>query len=65
MSLCAQCGLQLSEGELCGFHPISYGEDWAAMNRIMCDFFHRGKEPDRLPVEVRTDFWDPRPEEAV
>jgi hypothetical protein len=35
-----------------------YGDDWAIANRIMCDFFHRGKVPPRLPQGERDDdFW--------
>jgi hypothetical protein len=35
-----------------------YGDDWAAANRIMCDFFHRKKVPPRLGRSERDDdFW--------
>jgi hypothetical protein len=35
-----------------------YGDDWAAANRIMCDFFHRKKVPPRLTrPEREDDFW--------
>jgi hypothetical protein len=59
MSLCASCGLQLTGGaSLCPHHHCVYGDDWAAANRIMCDFFHRGKIPPRLPQgEREDDFW--------
>jgi hypothetical protein len=59
MSLCAACGLQLTgDGALCPHHHCVYGDDWAAANRIMCDFFHRGKVPPRLNRSDREDdFW--------
>jgi len=46
-SRCAACGTELSfnpEIELCSGHPGVGGED----NRIWCDFFHRGKEIERV-----------------
>jgi hypothetical protein len=59
MSLCASCGLQLSgDAGLCPHHHCVYGDDWAVANRIMCDFFHRGKVPSRLAQSDRDDdFW--------
>jgi hypothetical protein len=59
MSLCASCGLQLTgDAALCPHHHCVYGDDWAVANRIMCDFFHRGKVPPRLAVNERDDdFW--------
>ena len=58
MNHCASCGLQLPEGELCPHHHCVYGDDWAVANRILCDFFRRGKEPPRLPKLDRDDaFW--------
>jgi len=59
MSLCASCGLQLSgDAALCPHHHCVYGDDWAIANRIMCDFFHRGKLPPRLTQSERDDdFW--------
>jgi len=59
MSLCASCGLQLTgDAALCPHHHCVYGDDWAVANRIMCDFFHRGKLPTRLiPGERDDDFW--------
>ena len=53
MSRCAQCGFELEASfELCPHHHVR-DEDWAASNRIMCDFLHRGKEPARLPGSAR------------
>lgn len=59
MSLCASCGLQLTgDAALCPHHHCVYGDDWAVANRIMCDFFHRGKVPPRLmPSERDDEFW--------
>jgi len=31
------------------------GDHWAATNRIMCDFFHRGLPPRRPLIADRTD----------
>ena len=43
---------------LCPHHHCVYGDDWAVANRIMCDFFHRGKVPSRLSHSERDDeFW--------
>jgi hypothetical protein len=51
MSLCALCGHQTFGGELCHYHDtnrsVIEGERWAAGNRIMCDFIHRGIVPER------------------
>ena len=59
MTHCAACGLELSrDAELCPHHHCVYGDDWAVGNRIMCDFFHRGQLPSRLPQPDRDDeFW--------
>jgi hypothetical protein len=59
VSLCASCGLQLTgDASLCPHHHCVYGDDWAVANRIMCDFFHRGKIPPRLAQTERDDeFW--------
>ena len=55
MSVCASCGLAITDNtELCRHH-VSQGDDWAQSNRIMCDFVHRKKIPSRLPVEIRGD----------
>jgi len=43
MSLCASCGQPVGDGgDLCGYHALGDGGDWATGNRIMCDFIHRG-----------------------
>ena len=59
VSPCAQCGTELSgDAALCPHHHCVYGDDWAFANRIMCDFFHRGKVPARLTEPERSDdFW--------
>lgn len=58
MTLCAACGLGTTAGELCPRHHIVYGDDWAAANRLLCDFLHRGKVPPRLSATDREDdFW--------
>jgi hypothetical protein len=56
MSLCAVCGQRLSEStDLCPQHTGGLAGGWAAGNRIMCDFFHRGIDPPRLSAADRAD----------
>ena len=56
MSLCASCGLQLSDdSSLCPHHHCAYGTEWSVTNRIFCDFFHRGIVLPRLREEERRD----------
>ena len=59
MALCPLCGTQTSErGGLCLHHTCVYGDGWATANRIMCAFFHRKQEPERLgPVERDDAFF--------
>lgn len=53
MARCANCTLQLlDDRELCPHHHIVYGDNWAAVNRIMCDFLHRRVDPKRVPHEA-------------
>jgi hypothetical protein len=40
---------------LCAHHLFGNEEDWAACNRVMCDFVHRGVTPRRLPREQREE----------
>ena len=43
MSLCVVCAQPtLGDTDVCVFHLYGQGDDWAAGNRIMCDFLHRG-----------------------
>ena len=51
-ALCSQCGLTLpnSVTQLCSHHSAEKGPDWAAHNKIVCDFIHRG--------QIRTDLID-------
>ena len=56
MSLCPVCGQQLSENAaLCPQHTGQSVSGWAAGNRILCDFFHRGVAPPRLSAGNRVD----------
>ena len=59
MSLCVLCGLQLSaDTALCPQHESVHGRSWAAANRIMCNFLHRGIVPARLSAADRdADSW--------
>ena len=40
--LCPTCSMPIKEADMCPYHVKVNGEEWAASNRIMCDFFHRG-----------------------
>jgi hypothetical protein len=57
MVLCPACSRPLpDDATLCPQHftgPVGGG--WAASNRIMCDFFHRGVTPPRLAAAERLD----------
>lgn len=59
MSLCVSCGLeQGDQSELCRHHLLGQSNTWAESNRIMCDFFHRGRILPRLGADDRGDeFW--------
>ena len=57
LSMCAACGQQLRDATgLCPHHVFVADTDWAAVNRIMCDFFHRQKPWERLPFTERIDL---------
>ena len=50
MTLCALCAQPTMSGtNLCVYHPSFHDDDWAAGNRIMCDFVHRGIAPAAPP----------------
>jgi hypothetical protein len=56
MSLCAVCGSELSDSSsLCRHHHLAGEDRWSEGNRILCDLLHRGKEPGRLPRDLRED----------
>lgn len=56
MSLCASCGLQLVGPEgMCSHHHQANGEDWAATNRKICDWLHRGVLLQRLSLADRDE----------
>ena len=43
MTLCMLCAQPtLGPGECCAYHLAAQTDDWAAANRAMCDFLHRG-----------------------
>jgi hypothetical protein len=43
MSLCVLCAQpMLGPGECCAYHVVGQSDDWAAGNRLICDFVHRG-----------------------
>jgi hypothetical protein len=46
---CALCGQARTDGaSLCAGHHSDAEDGWAAVNRIMCDFVHRGIAARRL-----------------
>ena len=54
ITYCALCGQELfNEARLCPHHQAGGQDGWAAVNRIMCDFLHRGIVPARLSVAQR------------
>jgi hypothetical protein len=56
MNPCALCGVALwGDARLClSHHGVAY-DDFAASNRIWCDFVHRGIAPQRLSAAARDD----------
>ena len=55
MSLCVLCAQPtLGPGDLCPYHFAGQADDWAAGNRVMCDFLHRG-----IVGATRHDVADP------
>jgi hypothetical protein len=58
MSRCAWCNLEVAAGSsLCAHHDVPEA-GWAASNRIMCDFLHRGLLPPRVDDRDReNDLW--------
>jgi hypothetical protein len=56
MLLCPVCCQPVPENTaFCALHVGPLGGGWAASNRIMCDFFHRGVTPPRLEAPDRVD----------
>jgi hypothetical protein len=56
VATCTLCRAEVSSGaELCLYHLGTEANDWAATNRIMCDFFHRKKVPPRLAPAQRDE----------
>jgi hypothetical protein len=54
MSLCSVCGQRVvGNAGLCAHHAAVPTDSWAVGNRILCDFFHRGIAPPRLPAVDR------------
>jgi hypothetical protein len=52
MNRCTCCGAEISGTIALCPHHHSDDMGWAEVNRIMCDFFHRGIVPRRLgPAE--------------
>jgi hypothetical protein len=56
ISLCSVCGQRVvGNAGLCAHHAAVSTDSWAVGNRILCDFFHRGIAPPRLPEADRID----------
>ena len=55
MSLCTSCGLSVPGDLALCVHHHTIHDDWAASNRAMCDFFHRGIVLPRLDKDKRED----------
>jgi hypothetical protein len=54
MGPCALCGQPVADGTtLCPSHHVGADTSWAAANRIMCDFVHRGIAAPRLSRSER------------
>lgn len=51
-NLCPSCGLSLNNAEICPHHHCVHGDDWASANKIWCDYFHRKKEIERIPLDA-------------
>jgi len=53
---CWVCGQRVvGNAGLCAHHAAMSTKNWAVGNRILCDFFHRGIAPPRLPAADRID----------
>ncbi len=57
MAFCASCGAWRFDNELCAHHHYSqiHGDDWALINRIMCDLFHRKLPPPYLGPDLNPE----------
>lgn len=58
MTVCPYCAILVQlPRQMCSHHE--YGEDngWGKGNAIHCNFFHRKKEPVRLPPHIRNEGW--------
>lgn len=56
MSPCSICGRQIAAHlGFCQHHAAGGADSWAASNRIMCDFVHRGIAPPRLDPADRLE----------
>jgi len=55
MNRCAWCNMEVAAGSnLCAHHDAPE-TGWAASNRIMCDFLHRGLLPPRVHDRERDE----------
>ena len=57
-SNCPYCGAEVvGRNRMCLVHLVA-DPDWAAANRAMCDFVHRGRTIDSPPTAIGS--WDVR-----
>jgi hypothetical protein len=51
MSRCVLCGVQNVDFEGVCLHHTVGDRDWSIINRMFCDFVHRGIEPPKAPMD--------------
>jgi hypothetical protein len=57
MTRCVLCGGENEDDiALCRHHTVG-DLDWATVNRLFCDFLHRGVEPPRPPISEPIEPW--------
>lgn len=59
MNLCAICGqTTVPPMDVCSRHTPG-GANWAAFNRIVCGFIHRGQPMPRVPLDWLDGDFEP------
>lgn len=58
--ICPVCGCAVSDSAMCANHTYAQDSegDWAANNRAMCNYIHRGIIPQRLELPERPLEYD-------
>ena len=57
MSRCVLCGVQNVDFEGVCLHHTVGDRDWSIINRMFCDFVHRGIEPPRVALDDEKHRW--------